>query len=248
MEALWDWFRWLERAHGIDLTVFHDPFDRARFAAGLVTTLTLSSLCLVISLAIGVIGAWLLDARWPLVRRLVRGYIQAFRNTPPLVQLYFLYFGVGGLLPRLPLPGGGSDPLLGSMAWAVIALSLFAGAFNIEIFRSGIEAVPRPTIDAALTLGYDRFGLYWHVVLPLALRICLPALNNNLVNLVKTTTLAYAIGVPELLYVSAQIWADELNVREMMNLLLVLYVGIVGLLVLALNRLERAMKIPGLGS
>jgi polar amino acid transport system permease protein len=79
----------------------------------------------------------------------------------------------------------------------------------------------------------------------LAFRISLPALNNNLVNLVKTTTLAYAIAVPELLYISAQIWSEEANVREMMNLLLFLYIAIIGVLILFMDRLERALRIPG---
>ncbi|MFX8797776.1 ABC transporter permease subunit, partial [Acinetobacter baumannii] len=77
----------------------------------------------------------------------------------------------------------------------------------------GIEAVPQSTIEAAEALGYTRLGAYRHVILPLAIRVCLPALNNNLLNLVKTTTLAYAIGVPELLYAAAQIWSEVLNVR-----------------------------------
>ena len=86
---------------------------------------------------------------------------------------------------------------------------------------------------------------YLHVVLPLALRISLPALNNNLVNLVKTTTIAYAIAVPEMLYVANQIWSDELNVAEMMNVLLVIYVSLVGMLVYGMGRWERRMRIPG---
>ena len=95
------------------------------------------------------------------------------------------------------------------------------------------------------TLGYSRLKAYLHVVLPLALRISLPALNNNLVNLVKTTTIAYAIAVPEMLYVANQIWSDELNVPEMMNVLLVIYVSLVALLVLVMARWERAMRVPG---
>jgi polar amino acid transport system permease protein len=82
----------------------------------------------------------------------------------------------------------------------------------------------------------------------LAFRVCLPALNNNLVNLVKTTTLAFAIAVPEMLYVSSQIWSDNVNVREMMTFLLVAYIALVGILVWAMNRWERAMEIPGYGS
>ena len=79
----------------------------------------------------------------------------------------------------------------------------------------------------------------------LAFRISLPAVNNNLVNLVKTTTIAYAIAVPEMLYVANQIWSDELNVAEMMNVLLAIYVSLVGVLVYVMGRWERAMRIPG---
>jgi polar amino acid transport system permease protein len=99
--------------------------------------------------------------------------------------------------------------LLSSYGWAVVSLSFFAGAFNVEIFRAGIEAVPKSTVEAAESLGYTRLQIYRYVVLPLAYRVCLPALNNNLVNLVKTTTVAYAIAVPETLYVSNQIWSDD---------------------------------------
>jgi polar amino acid transport system permease protein len=140
---------------------------------------------------------------------------------------------------------GQKVPLVGNTGWAIISFSLFAGAFNIEIFRSGIEAVPSATTEAAEALGYTRTQSYVHVVLPLAARICLPALGNNLVNLVKTTTLAYAIGVPELLYAAAQVWSDVMNVREMMVVLLVTYVALVAVLVWVMRRWERALRIPG---
>jgi polar amino acid transport system permease protein len=136
-------------------------------------------------------------------------------------------------------------PVISSFGWAVVSFSFFAGAFNVEIFRAGIQAVPKATVEAAEALGYSRLKAYIHIVLPLAFRISLPALNNNLVNLVKTTTLAYAIGVPEMLYAAAQIWSEVLNVREMMNVLLVMYVLIVGVLVWVMGRWERAMRIPG---
>ena len=169
-------------------------------------------------------------------------YIQAFRNTPPLVQLYFFYFGLGSLLKAA---GGG--PLVANVTWAIVSLSFFAGAFNVEIFRSGVEAVPRTTIEAAESLGFSRLQTYLRIVFPLAFRISLPALNNNLVNLVKTTTLAYAIAVPEMLYVSSQIWSDELNVPVMMNVLLIAYFLLVGILVYAMHRWERALRVPGFG-
>ena len=103
------------------------------------------------------------------------------------------------------------------------------------------------TVEAAESLGYTRLKAYIYIVLPLAFRVCLPALSNNLINLVKTTTLAFAIAVPEMLYVSSQIWSDNVNVREMMTFLLVAYVGIVGVLAWVMNKWEHALKIPGYG-
>ncbi|MCK1493565.1 amino acid ABC transporter permease [Bradyrhizobium sp. 180] len=241
--AVWDWFRWLNDAYGINLTIFYDPFDRQRFLYGVVTTVLLSVVCIVISIVVGVIGAWLQMSRKIFVRTLVQAYVQFFRNTPSLIQLYFFYFAVDTALSHLL----GLRHLFGSFGWAVLALSLFAGAFNVELFRSGIEAVPKTMIEAAESLGYSRLGVYRYVILPLALRICLPALNNNLVNLVKTTTLAYAISVPETLWVSSQIWGDQLNTVEMMNVVLAVYLLVVGVLVFAMNRWERALQIPGFG-
>jgi polar amino acid transport system permease protein len=244
MDADWEWFRWLHAATGIKLTIFYDAFDRERFAWGFLTSIRLMAICLVASVAIGIVGAWLQGARFRPVRWLLQVYIEFFRNTPPLIQLYFFYFALGSFL-SMATPNGIRVPLIGNFTWAAIGLSLYAGAFNIEIFRSGIEAVPRTTIEAAESLGYTRFKAYFHILLPLAFRISLPALNNNLVNLIKTTTIAYAIAVPEMLYVSAQIWSDEINVPEMMNVLLIVYVALVGLLVSIMGRWERAMRIPG---
>lgn len=245
MEKIAEFFRRLNDAYGINFSIFYDSFDQSRFIEGLLTTVELSAICLVLSIVIGIVGAWLQGSRFHMTRRLVQGYIQFFRNTPPLVQLFFFYFAVGSVLPAIRDAHGQSVPPISNFGWAVISFSFFAGAFNVEIFRAGIQAVPRATVEAAEALGYSRLQAYIHVVLPLAFRISLPALNNNLVNLVKTTTLAYAIGVPEMLYAAAQIWSEVLNVREMMNVLLVMYVLLVGILVWIMSRWERAMRIPG---
>ena len=236
---------WLLDTTGVNLTILYDPFDRSRFISGIGMTIWLSVISLFFSLIIGVVGAWAQGSDYVWVRRIINGFIVVFRNTPPLVQIFFFYFGISNLLPAVEDDVGMRAPLLTNVQWAIFSLSLFAGAFNIEIFRSGIEAVPNSTKEAAAALGYTRLGTYRHIVLPLAIRVCLPALNNNLVNLVKTTTLAYAIGVPELLYAASQIWSEMFNVREMMNVLLVTYVLLVGVLVWIMGRWERAMRIPG---
>jgi len=235
------WFQWLHQATGIKLTIFYDAYDRSRFIQGFFTTLKLSALCLAGSLALGAVLAWLRGARSAAVRHAVAAFVELFRNTPPLVQLYFFYFALGPLLKV------GGAPLLGSFGWAVVSLTLLEAAFAAEIFRAGVEAVPRAMVEAAESLGFSRFQVYAKVVLPLAVRVTMPAMTNNLVNLVKTTTLAYAIAVPELVYMSAQVWSEQVNVPEMMIVLLVCYVAIVGLINEVMQWLERRLRVPGFG-
>lgn len=242
MQPIYDWFRQLYDTTGINLPFIYDGFDRARMLKGFWLTIELSAITIVLSVMIGIVGAWLQRSNFVWLRRSVAGFISIFRNTPPLVQIYFFYFGLGFVLPRV-----GGEPLISNFEWAIVSLSLFAGAFNIEIFRSGIDAVPESMIEAAEGLGYSRFQVYRQVLLPLAFRVCLPALGNNLVNLVKTTNLAYAIAVPELLYVSKQIWSDAVNVREMMVFLLIAYLALVFVLVGTLKWIERAIRVPGIG-
>ncbi|MBL4907526.1 MAG: amino acid ABC transporter permease [Sneathiella sp.] len=248
MEAFYEWARVLYETTGINLPFIYDSYDRGRMIDGFFMTVKLSVICLFFSVIIGIIGAWLQNSPLKWTRRIVNGYIQLFRNTPPLVQLYFFYFAISTLLPKVTNEYGGQEPILGGFTWAVISLSFFAGAYNVEIFRSGIEAVPDSTIEAAEALGFTRLHIYKDITLPLAFRVVLPALNNNLVNLVKTTTLAYAIAVPEMLYEANQIWSDNVNVTEMMIFMLLTYFVLVGILVWGMNKWERALKIPGFGA
>lgn len=247
MSSIVEYLRWLNDTYRINFVQFYDDFERARLFRGMETTLELAIICVLLSLLIGVVGAWLQSSNSRLISWPVQGYIQFFRNTPPLVQLYFFYFALGPQLPLMTSQNGFAQPMLGSFEWAVISLAFFAGSFNIEIIRSGIEAVPRSTIEAAESLGYTRIQIYRYIVLPLAFRVCLPSLNNNMVNLVKTTTQAYAIAVPETLFVANQIWSDHINVFEMMITMLTFYLLIVALLVFLMHQIERQIRIPGFG-
>lgn len=231
---------------GLSLTLVDDSFNRKHFIRGLIITLQLSALALVLSLVVGVAGAWAYGARSRLVRMGVSAYVQWFRNTPTIIQLYLFYFGLGSYFTAMG-PDGFAVPMVSAFTWVVFCLAMYYGAFNAEVLRAGMESVPQSTIEAAEALGYSRFRAFVHIVLPLSFRLSLPALNNNFVNLIKATSLAYAIAVPELLYVSSQIWASSLNVTEMMNILLISYVTIVGAFVYAMTKLEEYLRIPGIG-
>src|SRR6266850_2548471 len=168
LQPLWDWFRVLHDTTGIKLTIFYDAFDRGRFIGGFLTSIRLMGVCLVASVVIGVIGAWIQGSRSRILRLVTQGYIQFFRNTPPLVQLYFFYFALGSYL-KIAGGNGIAVPVVSNFTWAAICLSFYAGAFNVEIFRAGIEAVPRETMEAAESLGYSRLKAYVYIILPLGL-------------------------------------------------------------------------------
>lgn len=228
----------------------YEERQQDKILAGLWMTVKLSVMCLIFSVIIGLVGAWMQGAKSGITRAIVQGYIQFFRNTPPVVQLLFFYFALGQFTPVVTGEDGWTvEPIISNVGWAIISLSFFAGAFNVEIFRAGIEAVPESTVEASESLGFSRMQTYIYIVLPLAFRVCLPALNNNLVNLVKTTTQAFAIAVPELLYHSVTIWNDYPSAQyPTMLLLFVAYIGLVAILVFGMHRWERAMKIPGYGT
>lgn len=237
-------FQWLNIHFGANFSVFYDAFEWHTFVRGIAMTFVLSAASIVGSVVLGAIGAFFQRSTSRGLRICADAYVWVFRNTPPLVQLYFFYFALSPFLSHL---AGSPTPLLGNIGWAVVSLILFAGAFNVEIFRSGIEAVPHSMLEAASSLGMSHLQTFRKVVMPLALRISLPALSNNLINLIKTTTNAYAIAVPELLYVSSQIWAQDLNTLEMMIVLLVFYLGVIGVFVMLMNRLEKSIAVPGWG-
>ncbi|MDT1061023.1 amino acid ABC transporter permease [Paracoccus sp. CPCC 101403] len=231
-------FVWLYDAHQMD-----------RVLTGLWMTIKLSLLCLVFSVVIGILGAWAQGAKSRLLRGAVSAYVQFFRNTPPILQLLFFYFALGQFTPSYSPDGWLEVPIISNVGWAIISLSFFAGAFNIEIFRAGVEAVPHSTREAAESLGMTRLQTYTNVVFPLALRISMPSLSANLINLVKTTNQAFAIAVPELLYQSVSIWNDYPSAQNpTMLLLLVCYLGLVGFLSLGMGRWERRLRIPGYGA
>jgi polar amino acid transport system permease protein len=246
MEFFADYFRELYDSTGWNFVIFYEQYEYDRFLEGMWVSIKLIAASLLFSIVVGFVGAWAQGAKSRIVRYGIAGYIQVFRNTPPFVQILFFYFVLGNLTPSYDA-GGYQVAYIESFGWAVISLGFFAGAFNVEIFRSGIEAVPESTVEAAEALGYTRMMSYIYIIFPLAFRVCLPALNNNLVNLLKTTTLAYGIAVPEMMYTANQIWSDNVNVSEMMIVLFIFYVGLVAILVYGMHKWEKKMKIPGYG-
>ncbi|MFC4425191.1 amino acid ABC transporter permease [Deinococcus navajonensis] len=156
---------------------------------GTQVTLGLTVLASLFGLLLGLIGALGRMSRFGPLRWLAGVYIETFRGTPLLVQLFFLFFA----LPQI------TKVTLPPFHTAVLGLSLFAGAYTAEIIRGSLNAVPRGQLEAARALGLRPAQALRSVLLPQALRIGLPALGNQFIGLLKDSSLASVITVTELL-------------------------------------------------
>ncbi|MFT5643564.1 MAG: polar amino acid transport system permease protein [Janthinobacterium sp.] len=181
-------FLWLM---AIPLSWAPDPIGPAaqQFAEGARVTVQLTVAAGVIGIALGVLIALAKLSRfWPL-RLLAAFYIWVIRGTPLLVQVLFMYMALPSLVPGLQLSDFNS---------ALVALAINAGAYNAESIRAGIMAVHRGQAEAARSLGLSSFQTFRDVIFPQSFRIALPPLVNNIVSLLKDSSLAYVIGVVEL--------------------------------------------------
>ena len=162
------------------------------------------------------------------VRLIVAAYIGLVRNVPILVLALFAYFG-------LPEFGIRFD----KVATFAIVLSIYAGAYLAETFRSAITVIPKGTVEAARAIGLTAPGIALWVVLPIAIRNALPSLGNNFISLFKDTSIAAVIAVPELTFQARKINNESFRVVEVWLTASLLYVATCGLLAAGLRRLER---------
>ena len=182
MHYHWQWYRIPEH-----LWFYEDgqwyPGD---LIEGLMVTLRISAISLVCTVAIGFITALLRMSNSIVGRGLARGYIEVIRSTPLLVQIYLLYFVFGPVL--------GIDRI----TTAILALSLFQGAYSAEIFRAGLQGIPRGQLEAAESLGLSQIDSYRFVVIPQMFRKIIPPLTNEAVSLVKNSSIVSIMAIFDL--------------------------------------------------
>lgn len=234
------------RPLGLDYAFLLDAAARSAFLHGLVVTLELCLLTIPCSLAAGIVLAAMLTSGRRTLAAPARAFVEVTRNTPTLVQLYCAFLVLNMLITQQLANRGATNPLT-PFVWVVIVVSLHKAAFHGEALRAGIEAVPRVTLEAARSLAFSRRQLLLQVELPLAIRFALPALVNNLVDLVKMTAVASAIAVGDVTYEAIMIWTQRDNVLEML-LLILAWFGLLTWLVGRTGRwLESRLRMPGYG-
>jgi len=167
-------------------------------------------------------------------RGLAIGYIEVFRGTPLLVQLFLIYYG---------LPGLGIT--LSRELSAFLALGLNSGAYQAEYLRGSILAIGDGQMMAGRSIGMSRWTTIWNVILPQALRLAIPAWSNEPVSLLKSTAVVFLIAVPELMAKAKSIAARTYDPISAYLAVAVVYLAMVYLLDAVLRWMERASKIPG---
>lgn len=235
----------LMKTVGLNFEFLTSGYEVQMWMDGMVTTLVLVAITIPISLIFGVIFAAALTSGKEWLSVPVRAYVELTRNTPTLVQL-MCGFLVLNMLISNALGGAQNNPLT-PFFWVVAVTGLHIAAFHAEALRGGIEAVPSTTVEAARAIGFNSFQVLRYVELPLALRSALPSIVNNLVNLVKLTTVGSAIAVGEITYASIMIWTQRDNVVELM-LVILLFFSLINLVVAQIGFwLEKRLAVPGFG-
>lgn len=202
----------------VDLSIIVNFFPL--FLKGAWLTIEISFISILVGLVFGILGAVARTSPLKILQFLGAAYVEIFRNTPLLIQIFIIYFG----LPDLGFK-------LSPYASGLTALILYVGAYNVEVIRAGLEAVPRGQKEAALSLGLNGVQTFFYIILPQTVRISLPALGNNWVALIKNSSLVSVIGMEELTFITYDLNAITFRSFELFGTATVLYLVLIFILI-----------------
>ena len=198
------------------------------FLKGVFLTVEISFFAILLGLPIGILAAVARTSRFKILNFVGAVYVEVFRNTPLLIQIFIIFFGLPGLGIKL-------SPYISGLT----ALVLYVGAYNAEVIRAGLEAVPRGQIEAAKSLGLTGVQTFLYIILPQAFQISLPALGNNWVALVKNSSLVSVIGMVELTWVTFDLNALTFRSFELFGAATIFYLLLIFILINILAFVEK---------
>lgn len=204
---------------------------------GMVMTLILTFISLLVGLVLGIALSLGRVYGNKIISGICIGYIEVIRGTPLLVQLFILYFG----LPSVGI-------VLSPLSAALVGLSLNSGAYQAEYLRGSLQSIPSGQMIAARTLGMNKIQSIQNIILPQALRISIPAWSNELIYLLKYTSIAYIIQVTELTAEGKIIASQTFRFIEIFLIIAIIYLALTVLFTSIIDRIEKKIKIPGIGT
>ena len=197
---------------------------------GTVDTLRLFFITIVLAIPFGIILAFCRVSSFKILRDVVAAYVYVLRGTPLMLQLLFVYFG----LPFIPVIGVRLD----DFPAAVLAFVLNYGAYFCEIFRAGIQAIPKGQYEAAKTLGMNYVQTMKRIILPQVFKIILPPVSNETITLVKDTSLIYVLAMNDLLRTTRNLVQRDFNIMPFV-VAAVFYLVMSMILTYGFNKLEK---------
>lgn len=189
------------------------------------------------SLLIGVICSMVQYYRVPVIRRIISVYIEISRNTPLLVQLFFLYFG----LPKIGV-------VWSAEACAIIGLAFLGGSYMSESIRSGLESVEKSQIESAASLGMSKILTMKEVIFPQALAVSVPGICANVIFLIKETSVVSGIALADLMYVTKDLIGLYYETDEALLMLVAFYLVLLLPISILASILERRLRYAGFGN
>jgi polar amino acid transport system permease protein len=197
---------------------------------GTVDTLRLFFITIVLAIPLGILLAFCRVSSFKILRNVVAAYVYVLRGTPLMLQLLFVYFG----LPFIPVIGIRLD----DFPAAVLAFVLNYGAYFCEIFRAGIQAIPKGQYEAAKTLGMNYVQTMKRIILPQVFKIILPPVSNETITLVKDTSLIYVLAMNDLLRTTRNLVQRDFNIMPFV-VAAVFYLVMTLILTFGFNKLEK---------
>ena len=192
---------------------------------------------ILLSIVIGLVTALIRHFNVPVLKQITGIYIELFRNTPLLVQLFFMYYG----LPRLGVP-------ISAEACGVLGLALLGGAYMAEVFRSGLESIEPIQSESALSLGMNYAQVMRHIILPQAVSTSVPAFIANIIFLLKETSVFSAISLMDLMFTAKDLIGLYYKTIESLTLLVIFYLIILLPVSIIGSIIERRMRYAGFGA
>ncbi len=212
---------------------------------GALQTLSLLVISVVFGFIIAIALAFSQVSGGPLLRTLARGYCTFFRGTPLLIQLWLLYYGVGSLLPMIPgIRQSLFWPILREgFFFAAVSFTLNYAAYEAEVLRGALLAVPKGELEAGRAFGMRPFTLIRRIWLPRAIRIALPTIGGEIVMQLKATPLAFTVTVMDLYAVATKVRQDTLLVYEPLIVVTVFYLILTAIIARAFRFLEAQVPV-----
>ncbi|WP_238917656.1 amino acid ABC transporter permease [Clostridium sp. YIM B02555] len=200
-------------------------------------TLKLAILGIVLSLIIGLMCSIILFFKVKVIDLIVQAYIELSRNTPLLVQIFFLYFG----LPKFGLK-------LSESTCAIIGLAFLGGSYMAEAFRSGLEAVSKTQIESGTSIGLSKLQLIRYVIIPQAFSISMPSISANCIFLLKETSILGAISIMDLTNLTKDLIGMYYRTFEALAMLVIVYLILILPLSFILSWFERKVRYAEFGN